>query len=436
MTQLRSSSFLIIYVLSYVSPIHSFLIGKKEADMVLPLRSNSGIFEELQKTDYNRECVEENCSQEELREWSGNDNLNEKYIYLERDIASIIEKLTIKSARIQNLVKKDFVEAIFNPCNSEYPELLKNKFICHKKGVQQCFSTKQNEIDFCRCKPNYKQCEDGGNECSVRCKHLKEDCPTGFKWNRMGTDCECAIPYFINRLNNGTITSQKLFSDKHCKSDAKRKRKICDSFCGKKKNKNCSIKTHLSNNLYTNSTNEDVTCKCRPKYFEVNPKTGRCRKNKIKINKSCRQKCNTDFKNGCELTTNSVTNYYFVECTKQTPRVANTTVSRPSNFSTIVNTTITAISSNFSCWTEVNHLPKCEWFLSNYLNKINPKGTVWFTPDKSIDKECNESAEQRLFTTTFCEEHSCDSGKCCFKNQISQDEENRYIFDQSDILCK
>ena len=202
----------------------------------------------------------------------------------------------------------------FNPCNSQFPQLLKNNFVCDKTGVQQCFSSTQNKIDFCRCKSNYKQCEDGGNECSVRCKHLKEDCPEGFKWNRMGTGCECVNPYFINKRNNGIITSHKLFSDKHCKSNGKREEKICYSFCGKKKTKSCSIKIHLSNNLYRNSTNEDVTCKCR-KFFEVSPKTGRCRKNKKEINNECRKKCKTVMGNECDVTKNS-DKKYFLKCTR------------------------------------------------------------------------------------------------------------------------
>lgn len=74
MAKLRSSSVIIFHAFLYVSPIHSFLIGKKEADMFLPIlkrdtRSNSGNFEELQKVDFSGECGEENCSQEELREW-------------------------------------------------------------------------------------------------------------------------------------------------------------------------------------------------------------------------------------------------------------------------------------------------------------------------------------------------------------------------------
>ena len=192
MAKLHTLFFIIIYAILCSQSIHSFLIEKKQADMLINnhrrKRANSDVFEELQQANFERECSEENCSQEEFNEWSGSNNR------VMKKLSSINGNIMLKSFGSEKATKKDIEEATFNPCNSKFPNLLKNKFVCHKSGVQQCISSKQNEISFCRCKPNYKQCVDGDkceNNDPVRCKYLAEHCSNGFHWDRMGISCEC-----------------------------------------------------------------------------------------------------------------------------------------------------------------------------------------------------------------------------------------------------
>merc|ERR1712038_1173994 len=347
------------------------------------------------------------------------------------------------------------------------------------------------------------------------------------------TGCHC--PYFINKQNSGTRI-KKLFSDKFCKKT--NHQKICNAFCGKTKTKSCSIKTYS----YKNSTNEDVTCKCKENY-EVNPNTGKCQQQKITcgiaedftweanysdgcnchplivgtnvtvattvralhgkncekrktdIDNLCEISCNTSRGNTCDLTANPKEKNYFLKCTCKKPisKITNKKVNlfnnkvrcsektfewhfckdycprlngsrrirscklkkgikvdnwidkgdfdckyheeartgkKPAKITTVEHTVEvvpiqdvekvvsaekTTKPPNPSCW---NPPDKCDaWYqsrpihLKNLANNLNEQ--LWFQP-----AVCDKQTPHILFTPKFCKDHSCDSGRCCFKHEL------------------
>ena len=189
----------ILVFLTFFKSGLSFLLEKKYADSIITSRrnkrANDGVFEEtLQRSNYKRECFEEQCNMEEFQEFSENNLLPNIAKNHPKSQASPGSKLEQSYENLKIVEKFEAIkEATFSPCNAKYPKLLKNGYICDPQGVYKCDSLKQGEAT-CTCKPNYKQCEAGekcGPEDTVRCKHLKKECSNKFNWDGMGITCDC-----------------------------------------------------------------------------------------------------------------------------------------------------------------------------------------------------------------------------------------------------
>jgi len=142
---------------------HYEITDPKTANSVLnrQKRDNGGIFEESsQSASFERECIEEKCSNEEYDETK-----NEK-------------KTKSTSVDADFKLRKDH---LFNGCNIKTKEKLDQKilpYICHPENTQTCRS-EYRKVD-CVCKPAYLQLsKDIKNKNIVRCSEPKYVCEHG-----------------------------------------------------------------------------------------------------------------------------------------------------------------------------------------------------------------------------------------------------------------
>ena len=270
----------------FLEPVHSNeIISNQSANQFLnshpnrPKRSNDGLFEEDQDPNYQRECVEEDCSYLEINEiitkkWTGREEL-----FREMYDPALIAKTNINKPvfTIDNNEEEFYKQAItdlnnilYEPCKYYHPmqkdfyskdyftagqdiRLCDQASICttvsNKKKTKNCQCKKSQDLHIRKgnfCEECHEDCYVSGGSCQ-----LNEENPADPEWS-----CQC--PKLNITTTNGIVKVDKfkIYSE-HSKFG------FCSKpidYCGNYMS-NCDDETTECEN-----THDGYRCSCREKY--------------------------------------------------------------------------------------------------------------------------------------------------------------------------
>ena len=155
-------------ILNTAADIHESKTNAKS--LLKPKRISDGLFEEVQTPNYERECMEEQCSNEELDEVFENDESMIRTLTTGKWL-KYVSKNGVLVQQYVNIKKEDFRKALRNPCELQQktPRTLAKEFDanslgidvyrkihrCYYSGTSTCENTENGPYFKCLCRKGY-----------------------------------------------------------------------------------------------------------------------------------------------------------------------------------------------------------------------------------------------------------------------------------------
>ena len=330
-------------------------------------------------------------------------------------------------------------------CNRSNEQKICNEF-CIEKKTKSCsiktysYKNSTDEDVTCKCNENYEV-----DPKTRKCREQKKTCgiTEDFTWETNYSDsCNCPL---IAGTNVTASTTVRATYGENCDKKKKNIENLCTKSCNIERGNRCDLIPNPNNKNRKPEERDYIlkcTCKkptsritnkkvslfnnvrCSKRTFDLNFCIDHCPWKKGKWIKSCTLKKGVKVDDWIDKGDFDC-KYHDKKSRKSQPSKKITTieVTPKQDVEKEVSAEMTKKPFDSSCWNPLEIL---------YYEK------GWFNPPNAKD-----NSNPILFTKQFCKDHSCDSGKCCFKSEfknkysLTEGVGYKYIeFEKSDILCK